>query len=318
MRSKILLLIVTAVLAVIAGLIPARGAFAAGTGEAATEDATPVLELRYPTSVSSVPLLALLEQYPGDYSGAFFTDHPQALAQLVSGEIDVLATGFSVGLSRYTSAGDLVHLMTPVWGASAFMAARPVSSIAEISGGTVYAPFAGSPIDIYLQASLDQAGASDSVEIAYAPFPQAAALLSEGKATGAVLVEPLATTLELSGRAYRVENLHDGWARLTDGEPRSPQVSLFVTGDFLRGNRTELALLVGRLEALVAAVAAEPEAYAARFSEALGVPAPVLQTALANTLFDSPTMEASRQIITQYARVMELEPPGDDFYAELQ
>ncbi len=297
------------------------GAYAAGVPAPESNPSEPPvmpLTLLYPQSVSAVPVLALLDSYAGEYLGSFFTDHPQALARLINGSVDVLATGFSVGLARFQSAGDLVHLMTPVWGVSALMASRPIDAIQELAGGVVYAPFQGSPIDIYLKAVFAEAGIADQVELAYAPFPQAAALVAQGTADAAVLVEPIASRLEQAGQAYRVENLHEGWARISAGEPRSPQVSLFAAGESAQHHHDSLALLTERLETIVQDVIADPRGYAERYAQVLGFPVPVVEQALTNTLFSTPSPAETQRIIAQYARIMELAPPGPDFYAELE
>lgn len=298
-------------------------AFAFGEGQVedttiAAETEVETLTLSYPKSASSIPILALIDEYPTDYEGEFFTDHPQALARLVNGEIDVLATGFSVGYSRYRSAGDIVHLITPVWGVSALMTAEDIDSLQELSGGVIYAPFEGSPIDVYLKAILEDAGLTDEIKIDYAPFPQASALLAQGKADAAVLVEPLASRVEMQGIAYRLENLHEGWARIADGEQRSPQVSLFATDASLVRLDHELDLLRERLATIVEAVAADPARFATDFAPAVDFPEPVVENALRNTLFAAPGPEETRRIIEEYTRIMDLGTPADSFYAPME
>lgn len=287
--------------------------FASGAAETAPEStAVDRLTLLYPRAVASIPVLALIEDYADDYAGEFFTDHPQALAQLVSGQIDVLATGFTVGYNRYRSAGDVAHLMTPVWGVSALMTAQPVDTIADLAGGVVYAPFEGSPIDVYLNAVLAEAGVRDAVQIAYAPFPQAAGLLAQGQADAAMLVEPIASRLELSGAAYRLENMQDGWSRIADGDARSPQVSLFVVD---RSRLEAYRVLVERLTPIVQSIAEDPGSYARRFAAVLDVPAPVLEHALANSLFEAPSPRQTADAVATYTQIMGLELPESDFYA---
>lgn len=284
------------------------------------EDAGSVepMAVLYPQSVSSIPVLALLDAYPDDYAGAVYTDHPQALAQLLSNQIDILVTGYAVGYTRARAAGDLVHLSTPVWGASALMTARPVDSLEDLSGGTVYAPFEGSPIDIYLRAALEAAGLSGEIAIAYAPFPQAAALLAQGRTEAAVLVEPIASRLEIAGTAYRLENLHEGWARIADGEKRSPQVSVFALREPFDDSPQTYVSFARRLEEMVVRVTADPATYAARYADVLGFPVAVVQRALANTLFDTPDPAEVRALIEDYSALIGAQPPSDNFYAEVR
>jgi ABC-type nitrate/sulfonate/bicarbonate transport system substrate-binding protein len=227
---------------------------------------------------------------------------------------DVLATGYAVGYARAMDAGDIVHLATQVWGVSALMTAEPIESLAELAGGTVYAPFEGSPIDIYLKEALEAESLTDSITIAYAPFPQAAALLTEGRAAAAVLVEPIASRLEITGAAHRFENIHDGWARIADGERRSPQVSVVVHENGIDGTEGRLNRMVRRLEVIVARVIADPATYAARYETALGFPAPVLERALSNTLFDTPSESVTRRLIAEYSAITGAAEPPEAFF----
>lgn len=269
--------------------------------------------LRYPQSVSSIPVLALIDDYPQEYRGEFFSDHPLALAQLITGETDLLVTGFTVGYSRARAAEDVVHVTTPVWGASAIMARSGIREIENLHGATVYAPFEGSPIDLTLRRILETVGIPD-VEIAYAPFPQAVALLLEGEADAAVLVEPLASRLEVQGSAVRVANLHDAWALVTGGEPRSPQVSVFAERGRAREETAGIRRFSTRLAGYVEAVRDDPAGYAERYAAVLGFPAAIVEQAIRNTWFEVPDDETTRAIILGYSRALSLPPPGDAFF----
>ncbi len=275
--------------------------------------AEPMLILA-PSTVSSAPLLRLAERYPDEYRLEFFTDHPQALARLIQGEADLLATGFSVGYARFQAAGDLVHVATPVWGVSALMTHRPVQRLEELAGGVIYAPFEGSPIDIFLRAILDHHGLTGRIRIEYAPFPQAAALVGQGNADAAVLVEPIASRLEVAGTAHRLMNLHDGWAEVSGGEPRSPQVSIFARRRGSAGSAGALELFGRRLGDAVTEVVRDPQAAAVAAAPALEVPVPVVQRALVNTLFDLPSAAETAALIREYARVMGLSEPDARLY----
>jgi ABC-type nitrate/sulfonate/bicarbonate transport system substrate-binding protein len=288
------------------------GVFARAIPEHQTASAAQPLLILAPSTISSAPLLLLAEQFPDDYRVEFFTDHPQALARLIQGEADLLATGFSVGYSRFQAAGDLLHVVTPVWGVSALMTHRPVQRIDELSGGVIYAPFEKSPIDIFLRAILDYHGLSNQIRIEYAPFPQAAALVGQGNADAAVLVEPIASRLEIAGTAHRLMNLHDGWAVVSGGEARSPQVSLFARRASQHG--ASFALLERRLREVVAEITRDPQAAAVRVAPALEVPPAIVQRAMMNTLFDLPSATETAALIADYTRVMGLSEPDARLY----
>ena len=294
------------------------GAAATLSATATTEESVPdePMMILYPKTVSSIPVLAAIAENPEQYQGEFYTDHAQALARLLAGEADAIASGFSVGLARYRSAGDIVHVSTSVWGVSALMTGSEISDLTDLAGETVYAPFERSPIDIYLKLVLAQAGILDQVTIAYAPFPQSSALVAQGQAAGSVLVEPIASTLELSGRAFRFQNLHEGWATIAGGEERSPQVSVFTTRSGADESSSRFAMLRSDLEEATQALIADPAGYAAEYAPQLEFPAPVVENALQNALLDTPDPPETRSIIGLYADIIGQERPGPDFYLE--
>ena len=290
------------------------GAFARAMPEQPRVAAAEPLLILAPSTVSSAPLLTLSGQFPDDYRVEFFTDHPQALARLIQGEADLLATGFSVGDARFRAAGDLVHVVTPVWGVSAIMTHRPVQRIDELVGGVIYAPFEGSPIDIFLRAILDHHDLTDQIRIEYAPFPQAAALVGQGNADAAVLVEPIASRLEIAGTAHRLMNLHDGWSEVSGGEARSPQVSIFARRSGVSRRGPALALFEQRLRDAVAEINRDPQSAAVLVAPALEVPLPIAQRAMMNTLFDLPPAAETAALIADYTRVMGLSEPDVRLY----
>jgi ABC-type nitrate/sulfonate/bicarbonate transport system substrate-binding protein len=290
-------------------LLAAASLFAGGSGEQ-------LLQVGYPQTVSSIPLMELVERYSEDYAGTSFTDHPQALGQLINGELGVLASGFSVGLTRFGAAGDIGHLDTYVWGVSAIMTAEPAESLADLAGSVLYVPFEGSPIDIQIRAQVAAEGLTGQIEIAFAPFPQAAALLAQGKAGGAVLVEPLAANLEISGRAHRLMNIQDSYALISGGETRSPQVSVFTRLEFFADNTRTVRQLLRRLEDIGAEIAADPQTFAAKYAPVFELPEAVILASLENTLYDFESPRTDRRLIEGYLEIMGLPIPADSFFLE--
>lgn len=286
----------------------------AATGLDEASDTGAPLRIAYPKTVSSIPLIAVVDAYPDDYVGEFYADHPLALARLLAGELDVIATGFSFGLARYMSDGDLVHVQTPVWGVSALMTGTEIDALSDLAGETIYAPLEGSPIDIYLREILEEAGLTEEISIAYAPFPQSSALVAQGEVAAAVLVEPIASTLELSGRAFRFENIQDGWARIAGGEPRSPQVSLFALTDAVETMGDLIRQFERRVDAQTILVAEDPAAAAAAYASALEFPEQVVANALTNALFDAADAPTTQRIVENYARIIGVPEPGEEFF----
>jgi NitT/TauT family transport system substrate-binding protein len=288
--------------------------FASATG--VPESPNEPLRIIYPQTLSSIPFLMAIEENSDKYTGEFYSDHPQALAQLLAGEADVLATGFSFGLARYEAAGDLVHIGTTIWGISALMTSQEIDAWSDLAGGRIYAPFEGSPIDLFIRSMLELEGLEDEIEIRYAPFPQSAALVAQGDAEAAILVEPIASRLELAGQAFRFENISEGWARIANGEQRSPQISLFTTSTIAETRLAELQDLRSDVQAAAISLTANPGSYAREYTELLGFPAPVMEHAISNALLDAPDPATERAIIELYARLVGESLPGDDFYLD--
>lgn len=272
------------------------------------------ITMAYPRTISSIPFLELVELYPEEYSGQAFTDHPQALGQLLNGEVDLLASGFTVGYNRYQAAGDIRYLFGHVWGISSIMTSREITNLRELSGETIYVPFEGSPIEVQISALLEELGLKDEIELAYAPFPQAAGLLVQGKAEAAVLVEPIASKLEASGNAYRFQTIQQSYAILSGGELRSPQVSVFAlekTGAELAGELDELR---NRLEDISSRLLEDPASYAEKYAAFFELPPGVIERGLQQALFDFPEEAEEIDLIQLYARIMKIEDPGAEFH----
>ncbi len=295
-------------------LVPVAFTVARGVPEGEAGSFVEPLQIVAPATVSTVPLMELVRQFPESYSLEFFTDHPQALARLIQGEVDLLATGFSVGFSRYQAAGDVVHLFTPVWGVSAIMTGEQVHSLRDISPPIITAPFEGSPIDIFVRTIIEAEGLTGEIDVDYVPFPQAAALLGQGSVGAAVLVEPIASRLESAGNAYRLANLHDRWAEITGGEPRSPQVSLFAMRPRAAARAEAHSQMEARLSKIIAELIADPAPFAAAHSAALDVPTAILERALENTLFSMPDHTTVVELIAAYSLSMGLAEPESQLF----
>jgi len=288
--------------------------FLLGTLWAGGERESGPLTLSFPKTISSIPLLELIEEFPQEYEGVEFTDHGLGLASLVSQDVDVLATGYILGLKRALSAGDVAHFQTYVWGVASLVTKEPLVSLSQLSGGTLVLPFRDSPLDLQYRALLEKEGLTDQVEIQYAPFPQAAALLAQGQVQGAVLVEPIASRMVVSSQGYRLQTVTQGWADLTSGDPRSPQVSLFVLQE-KRGDPA-LSLFLKRLRATVQNIRDNPQSYGEKYSEYFQLPSQVIVLALENTWIELlPGAEASH-LIQSYGQFLQLGDLPQGFFLE--
>jgi len=265
-----------------------------------------------PKSTSSVPFIVLDRTDPiegVDISVEFFINHPVAMGRLIKGEVDLLFTGTSTGWENHLNGGPVVMVNTGVWGVS-YLIGRDdsIRSFADLEGKRIAIPFPGSPLDFQTRYLLSASGLDPDGDlvIQYAPFSQSVPMLLSGKIDAAPLPEPLATNVVTNRNLVRAIDYKTAWADAvgdnTDGfAGHSPQVSLFTVEN--RDVDKSDTLLIQFTEEWMAAsdwVSRHPSDSAAISSAPLGFPEPVLETAIANTLFTVPSFERNRMLVRDY------------------
>lgn len=269
-------------------------------------------------TVSSIPLLALEGTTVGGLTVAtpLFDDHPLALAELIGGKSQVLLTGSTLAIKNSQAGGPLVQVATPVWDVSGLVTLNPdLKTLADFAGKTLVAPLAGGPLDVQLQALLKAQGLVGKVKVDYAEPAQAVALLLQKRVDGACLPEPLVSRLVVLNNGRELFTFAEAWAGLNAGDGRAPQVSLLARRDWAASHADFLKALVAAYRASVAAVKADPKAYAARFAPVLGLPAAIVERGLSKTLFEVPTAAETARLYAGYlALIGETKPLAADFF----
>ena len=280
-----------------------------GSPRAGCEEPYPAtLKILAPASNSALPLLVLAATDPiekVDIQTEIMLGHPQALAALFRGEADLLFTGTSQGWESYLDGGPLVMVNTGVWGVSYLIGspdAPRIESLAGLAGKRIALPFPGSPLDFQTRYLLEKEGIDPDrdLSISYSPPPQTAALLKKGQIDAAPLPEPLASQLVIGQGLPRLLDYKQLWAAVSGGDPRSPQVSLFVTAGFAGGHRELLAELILAWRQASQQVIEDPAGTAAGYAEVLGFPQEVVRSSIGNTLFYVPTVEENRRRVVEY------------------
>jgi NitT/TauT family transport system substrate-binding protein len=270
-----------------------------------------VFTILAPRSTSSLPLLRLADQdpVPGvDIRTELFVNHAQALAALIRGDVDALLTGTSQGWENFTDGGPLVLVNTGVWGVSYLIGApgrTTVRGFGDLKGKRIALPFPGAPLDFQTRYLLSKAGLDPEreVEILYSPFGQTVPLLLNGRLDAAALPEPLATSLVEGQGLPRLVDYQQAWAEAT-GDPRSPQVSLFVTGRTARERGEFLQRFSHQWRSSSEAVVNDPGAAAAAYADSLGMPAALVARAIPYTLFYVPDPEENRRRVERYYELL--------------
>jgi len=269
-------------------------------------------------TVSSIPLLALEGRTLAGQTLAtpLFDDHPLALAELLGGRSQVLLTGSSLAIKNSQAGGPLVEVATPVWDVAGLVTLDPgVKSLADLVGKKLVAPLAGGPLDLQLQTLLRAQGLVGQISVDYAEPAQAVAMLLQKKVDAACLPEPLVSRLVLLNQAHEVFTFAQAWATVNQGDGRAPQVSLVARRDWAAAHADFLKTLVAAYRDSVAAVKADPQAYAARFAPVLGLPAPVVARGLAQTLLEVPSPAEPARLFGAYLTLTgEAKPVAADFF----
>lgn len=269
-------------------------------------------------TVSSIPLLALEGQTIGGFTLAtpLFDDHPLALAELIGGKTQVLFTGSTLAVKNSQSGGPLVQVATPVWDVSGLVTLNPeLKTLEDFVGKTLVAPLAGGPLDLQLQAILKAKGLSGKIKVDYAEPAQAVAMLLQKKVDGACLPEPLVSRLVVLNKAYQLFSFAEAWAPLNGGDGRAPQVSLLARRDWTANHTDFLRAFLTTYRASVAAVQADPMAFAEKYAPVLGLPSAIVERGLSRTLFAVPgPAETARLYAAYLALIGETKPVAADFF----
>lgn len=258
-----------------------------------------------PKSVAAAPLILMAAEKPDDYELQFFTDHDRALAELAIGKIDLLCTGYSE-IERLPAVGRPQRLQTFVWGLSALMVREPglknltalAGALTKKSGGALTLPFAQSPVDLEVRALLRRLMPGKNIPLANAPLMETFASLQEGHTAAAVLPEPMATALEMGGKAFRLADIAD-LQRQATGIACSPQVALFVDREKNQpqGFMAEFAQSILRIRLAAAADLR-------RVAAGLAITQPALEHALLHVIFELPEAQEAKHREEIYADLL--------------
>ncbi len=275
-------------------------------------DAT--LEILVPKSTSSIPLL-LVERWdsandvvPGVAVNVdFFTNHQQALALLLRGEIDLLLTGTSMGWQNYLDGGPVVLINTGIWGVSSLLVSdESINGFEDLEGRTISVPFPGAPLDVQVRYILRHNGLTpgEDVSIVFLPFAQSIGALISGRIDAAPLPEPIASDLVMNRGLKRVTEMRSAWGEAIDGVPEAPEVSLFAHKDRVDDLEQAIVLLVSVWRTASDWVEANPEETGRDFAESIDRAKDVLAEAVRRTVFHVPAYEQNRRAVKTYFGIM--------------
>jgi ABC-type nitrate/sulfonate/bicarbonate transport system substrate-binding protein len=295
----------------------AAALFSAAPGWSAGQPQPPV-RILVPQTTAALPFLIMARDQSvagAQISVSFFANHAQALALLLRGDAELLLSGTSQGWENRLDGSPLVMVDSGVWGISSLVGKdASITGFTDLKGKRIAMPFPGSPLDFQSRALLafDKLDPDKDVTFSYGPFPQSLQRLQAGQVDAVALPEPLATSVVRQNGLKRLVDYSKAWARLTGGDPQSPQVSLFTSEQYAADHRSLMAAVVAAWDAATRAVNADPAAAAAQFSAALAVDAGILEEATRNTLLAVPSpAENKTRVLAYYALVARYLPAGN-------
>lgn len=240
-----------------------------------------------PATPSSIPVIIAARQMP-EVDLTIFTDHSQAQALFLRGDVDLLVTGLAVGVELFDQGVPVTLLNSYVSGLT-YLVTRdgPVQAFDELTEPEVYLPFEGSPIDEVTRFFVESEGLTwgEDVVPVYSPFPASVELLRQGKASAVALPEPFVSLVEDEEEIFVSLSYAERWETLTGSGDGYPQVGTFAREDWARQHPDVVVAFNRRIEEAVGTIREEPAEAVDVAAEELAFPAPVLRSALERTSF---------------------------------
>lgn len=279
------------------------------------------IKIYIPKTLSSIPVLELKNKTLENKTihTQFYQDHIMTMAEFVDGKIDILMTGFTLGVSHYNSNKNITMVVTPVWGVSSLVAKKDYKSLEDFVGKKILVPFEGSPLDLQLKTILTQSNMSDKIKIDYAVIQQAVPMLLAGKTDGICIPEPLVSKLTVPKKASRVFYFPDKWAEFHQGERRTPQVALFVKKDFSQKNKQFLQKLIRSISTNINELQTSTTHLSKKHSKTFQLDENIISGGLRNTLFEVIDYKKGKEISKAYLKSIGVKQiPGDDFFLKYE
>lgn len=255
-----------------------------------------------PATPSSVPILLAARHIDGAQV-TIFSNHTQANAQFLRGDVDILVTGLSVGVDLFNNGAPAQVINSYVAGMTYLVTRdKKVERFADLKGQTIYIPFEGSPIEETTRFFVEREGLvwKQDINVAYAPFTSSVELLKQGKATAVALPEPSVSLIEQSPGIYISLGYRRLWDDATGSSSGYPQVTPFVNPAWAARHPDVIRRFNEEVAAALEIIQQDPVAAAAQTQGTLGLPAPVLTAALARTDFAFIDGDALSRAIRDY------------------
>lgn len=283
-------------------------------------ESPPVL-IYAPSTPASIPLILAAETLP-KLQVKIFTNHSQAHALFLKGEVEILCTGLAVGVNFFRRGVPVQIINSHVSGLTWLVTDQGIKKFQDLKGITLYLPFAGSPIEEVTRFFARAEGViwNQDIIIKYSPVPGATALLGQGRIWAAALPEPFVSLVlkQTGGQIARPVKLHLAadykalWQKHTGNLHGYPQVGTFVHPVFARSHGLLIHAFNAALARAISSISRNPDRAAATAGLYMDFPHDVLVSSLGRTKFHLWHNEDLKQVIYHYYQT--IGTPLDDTF----
>ncbi len=258
-----------------------------------------------PATPAAIPFILATETLPG-VELKIFTNHCQAHALFLKGEVQILCTGLSVGVGFFRQGVPVKIINSHVSGLTWLVSDTRINDLKDLMGKTLYLPFPGSPVEAVTRFFIRAQGLTWKKDIAiqYSPFPGTAALMQHHRIRAAALPEPFVSLVLTPGKepgpVFYALSYKSLWERYTGNPNGYPQVGTFVHRKFADTHGPLIRKLNIALARAIASIETAPGPAVEKATACMGFSEKNLRSALERTDFYLWENENLRQVIHQY------------------
>lgn len=267
-----------------------------------------------PYTPSSIPYIIASQNLP-DVDLKIFSNHSQANALFLKGDVQILTTGLSVGTKFFNKGIPIKMINSYVSGLSYLVTyGKKVNSFSELKGEKIYLPFKGSPIEEITSFFISKEGIDlfKDFKPTYSVFPSSVELLKQGKAKAVILPEPFVSIVENVKNIYISLSLKNLWEKYTGIENGYPQVGTFVKNDWLKNNTNFIEKLNNELKKAIEFIKNNPEKASCIAAPYFAFPESILLKALKRTSFYFEKGNELKNDIINYYKILD-KPLDENF-----
>lgn len=273
------------------------------------------IKIYAPSTPSSIPIIIAAKNL-NEVEITVFSNHSQANALFLKGDIEILSTGLSLGINFFNNKAPVKIINSYVAGLTYMVSyEKKTASFKDIKGKEIYIPFQGAPIEEITNYFIIKEGLKlEDFKYVYAQFPSSIELLKKGKAEFVPLPEPYVSMIDKDDKITVNFSYKDLWEKFTGKKNGYPQVGTFVKAGWLNKNREFVKKLNNEIDKAIALIKSNPDKIIEEIKPYFDVNADILKKSLKRTDFYLLTSNDLKKEITDYYKI--IGKPLDENYKE--